>query len=87
VLAGLAAHVGASPGDCAFIAAGETTSSRALLAAARLEVGRRCGLIDESQWSFVWVVDAPLFEPAGDAAAAERRRDLDAGEAHAGGRR
>jgi aspartyl-tRNA synthetase len=69
-LAGLAAHVGASPGDCVFFAAGETTSSRALLAAARLEVGRRCGLIDESQWSFVWVVDAPLFEPAGDATAA-----------------
>jgi aspartyl-tRNA synthetase len=37
---------------------------------ARLEIGRRCGLIDESQWSFVWVVDAPLFEPADDATAA-----------------
>ena len=24
---------------------------------------RRCGLIDESAWSFLWVVDAPLFEP------------------------
>jgi aspartyl-tRNA synthetase len=69
-LAGLAAHVGASPGDCVFFAAGETVSSRALLAAVRLEIGRRCGLIDESQWSFVWVVDAPLFEPAGDATAA-----------------
>ena len=63
---GIAAHVGAAPGDCIFFAAGEPTSSRALLAAARLEIGRRCGLIDESRWEFVWVVDAPLFEPAGE---------------------
>ena len=27
------------------------------------------GLIDESAWSFLWVVDAPLFEPASDATA------------------
>ena len=61
---GLAAHVGAQPGDCVFFGAGATKSSRALLGAARLEIGRRCGLIDESAWSFLWVVDAPLFEPA-----------------------
>ena len=68
--AGLAAHVGAQPGDCVFFGAGAVKSSRALLGAARLEIGRRGGLIDESAWSFVWVVDAPLFEPAGDATAA-----------------
>ncbi len=68
--AGLAAHVGAEPGDCVFFAAGPAKSSRALLGAARLEIGRRGGLIDESAWSFVWVVDAPLFEPAGEATAA-----------------
>ena len=68
--AGLAAHVGAKPGDCVFFAAGATKSSRALLGAARLEIGRRCDLIDESAWSFLWVVDAPLFEPAADAVAA-----------------
>ncbi|WP_183099614.1 aspartate--tRNA ligase [Nocardioides pelophilus] len=68
--AGLAAHVGAQPGDCVFFAAGAVKSSRALLGAARLEIGRRCGLIDESAWSFVWVVDAPLLEPASDATAA-----------------
>jgi len=67
--AGIAEHVGAKPGDCVFFAAGPAKSSRALLGAARLEIGRRCGLIDESAWSFVWVVDAPLFEPAGDAVA------------------
>jgi aspartyl-tRNA synthetase len=67
---GLAAHVGARPGDCVFFAAGPVKSSRALLGAARLEIGRRCGMVDESAWRFVWVVDAPLFEPADEATAA-----------------
>jgi aspartyl-tRNA synthetase len=66
---GLAAHVGAAPGDCIFFGAGDVKSSRALLGAARVEIGRRCGLIDEDAWSFLWVVDAPLFEPAADATA------------------
>ncbi|WP_127127739.1 aspartate--tRNA ligase [Georgenia sp. SYP-B2076] len=64
--AGLAAAVGAQPGDCVFFAAGKASDARALLGAARLEVGRRVGLIDEDAWSFVWVVDAPLFKPAGE---------------------
>ena len=68
--AGIAAHVGAQPGDCIFFGAGAVKSTRALLGAARLEIGRRCDLIDESGWSFVWVVDAPLFEPADEATAA-----------------
>ncbi|HET6666458.1 MAG TPA: aspartate--tRNA ligase [Intrasporangium sp.] len=67
--AGLAGHVGATPGDCIFFAAGATKPSRALLGAARLEIGRRCGLVDEQAWSFLWVVDAPLFEPAAEATA------------------
>ncbi len=67
---GLAAHVGAAAGDCVFFAAGATKTSRALLGAARLEIGKRCGLVDESAWSFLWVLDAPLFEPAGEAVAA-----------------
>jgi aspartyl-tRNA synthetase len=67
--AGLAAHVGAVPGDCVFFAAGATKPSRALLGAARLEIGRRGDLIDESAFAFTWVVDAPLFEPASDAVA------------------
>jgi aspartyl-tRNA synthetase len=68
--AGLAAHTGAQPGDCVFFAAGPVKSSRALLGAARLEIGRRCGLLDEAAWRFLWVVDAPLFEPADEATAA-----------------
>lgn len=67
---GIAAHVGAAPGDCIFFAAGAVKSSRALLGAARLEIGRRTGLLDEDAWSFLWVVDAPLFEPADEATAA-----------------
>jgi aspartyl-tRNA synthetase len=59
---GLAAAVGAKPGDCVFFAAGTAHASRELLGAARLEIGRRCELIDESAWSFLWVVDAPMFE-------------------------
>ncbi|WP_282783992.1 MULTISPECIES: aspartate--tRNA ligase [unclassified Nocardia] len=66
---GLAKFVGANPGDCVFFAAGEAKSSRALLGAARGEIARKCGLIDENEWAFVWVVDAPMFEPAADATA------------------
>ena len=68
--AGLADHVGASPGDCIFFAAGAPKASRALLGAARLEIGDRCGLVDEDAWSLLWVLDAPLFEPASEAVAA-----------------
>jgi aspartyl-tRNA synthetase len=67
--AGLAAHVGAGKGDCIFFAAGPVKTSRSLLGAARVEIGRRCELIDESAWSFLWVLDAPLFEPASEAVA------------------
>jgi aspartyl-tRNA synthetase len=63
---GLAKATGANPGDAIFFAAGETGPSRALLGAARLEIGRKCDLIDESAWSFVWVVDFPLFEATAD---------------------
>jgi aspartyl-tRNA synthetase len=67
--AGLAAHVGAKPGDAIFFAAGGGNSARALLGATRLEIGKRLGLIDETAWRFVWIVDAPLFEPTADAEA------------------
>ena len=60
--AGIAALVGAKPGDAIFFAAGERSSSQQLLGAARLEIGRRGNLINEGAWEFVWVVDAPMFE-------------------------
>jgi aspartyl-tRNA synthetase len=62
---GLGAATGAGPGDCVFFAAGPARSARELLGAARLEIGRRCGLIDPSAWAFTWVVDAPMFEEDG----------------------
>ncbi len=65
-LAGLTGHVGAAAGDAVFFAAGERRASQELLGAARLEIGRRCDLIDESLWKFLWVVDAPMFELTGD---------------------
>jgi aspartyl-tRNA synthetase len=61
--AGLAAATGAGPGDAVFFAAGSRAEALALLGAARLEIGKRCGLIDESRWEFAWVVDPPMFEP------------------------
>ena len=67
--AGIAAHVGAKPGDCIFFAAGDAKSSRALLGAARDEIAQRLGLIKEGEWAFTWIVDASLFEPAADAKA------------------
>jgi aspartyl-tRNA synthetase len=63
--AGLAAAAGAGPSDCVFFAAGPAGTARELLGAARLEIGRRCGLIDPRAWAFTWVVDAPMFEEDG----------------------
>ena len=67
---GLAAHVGASPGDCIFFAAGSAKQGRALLGATRIEIAKRLDLIDPAAWAFTWVVDWPLFEAADDATAA-----------------
>ncbi len=60
--AGLPGLVGAKNGDVIFFAAGDRSSSLALLGAARIEIGKRCNLIDASKWEFLWVVDAPMFE-------------------------
>ncbi|MEV6448496.1 aspartate--tRNA ligase [Amycolatopsis sp. NPDC051716] len=62
----VAAAAGAKPGDCIFFSAGKAASTQPLLGAARDEIGKRLGLIDENAWSFVWVVDAPLFAPVED---------------------
>ena len=66
---GLAAHVGAKPGDCVFFAAGTPKGARALLGATRIEIAKRLNLIDPTAWAFTWVVDWPLFEPADEATA------------------
>ena len=61
--AGIVAASGAKLGDAIFFAAGERTASLNLLGAVRLEIGKRCNLIPDGQWEFLWVVDAPMFEP------------------------
>ena len=60
---GIVAAAGANPGDAIFFAAGERSASLSLLGAVRLEIGKRCNLIAEGAWEFLWVVDAPMFEP------------------------
>ena len=66
-LRGLADAVGAKPGDAIFFAAStDRRAAQELLGAARQEIARRVGLIDEDAWAFCWVVDAPLFEPLTD---------------------
>ena len=60
---GIIAAAGAKAGDAIFFAAGERSASLALLGAVRLEIGKRCNLISEGAWEFLWVVDAPMFEP------------------------
>ena len=66
---GIAAVMDAKPGDAIFFGAGAREASQELLGAARLEIGRRTGLIDENAWSFLWVVDAPMFKSTADAQA------------------
>ncbi|HET8658741.1 MAG TPA: aspartate--tRNA ligase, partial [Micromonosporaceae bacterium] len=66
-LAGLADAVGAKPGDAVFFAASEQRrEAQELLGAARVEIARRAGLVDEDAWAFCWVMDAPMFEPDGE---------------------
>ena len=63
---GLAETVGANPGDAIYFAAGLRHHAQSLLGAARLEIGRRAGLIEQEAWEFAWIVDYPLFEPVAE---------------------
>jgi aspartyl-tRNA synthetase len=63
---GLTETVGANPGDAAYFAAGLRHHAQSLLGAARLEIGRRAGLIEQAAWEFAWIVDYPLFEPVAE---------------------
>ncbi len=63
---GLVAAVGAAPGDCVFFAAGARRTSQELLGAARNEIAKRLELIEPGSWSFLFVVDFPMFEETED---------------------
>ena len=62
-LAGIVSAANATSGDAIFFAAGERSASQNLLGAVRNEIGKRCNLIADGAWEFLWVVDAPMFEP------------------------
>ena len=64
--AGLVEAVGAEPGDCVFFAAGPRRSAQELLGAARNEIAKRLELIEPGSWSFLFVVDFPMFEETED---------------------
>jgi aspartyl-tRNA synthetase len=62
---------GAQVGDAILFAAGPRRTTLELLGALRLEVGRQQGLIRDDEWRFLWIIDAPMFEPTGTAGAAD----------------
>ncbi|MDD2858185.1 MAG: aspartate--tRNA ligase [Candidatus Nanopelagicales bacterium] len=64
--AGIVEATGATNGDCIFFAAGRPNDARPLLGAVRDEIARRLELVQEGTWSFLWVIDAPMFERTDD---------------------
>ncbi|HLY65242.1 MAG TPA: aspartate--tRNA ligase, partial [Chloroflexota bacterium] len=53
---------GAKLGDMLLIVADQPAAADDVLGRLRLEVGSRCGLIDENVLAFCWVIDFPLME-------------------------
>ncbi len=53
---------GAADGDLVLVLAGPLEKTRKALSVLRLEMGRRCGLLDGNAFSALWVVDFPLLE-------------------------
>jgi aspartyl-tRNA synthetase len=62
--ASFAGVAGAVPGDLVFVVA-DTNRTKALemLGALRVAVAKDRGLVREGEWRFLWIVDAPMFEP------------------------
>ncbi|MHB8449588.1 MAG: aspartate--tRNA ligase [Mycobacteriales bacterium] len=61
----LLAAAGAGEGDAVFFAAGPRREALELLGGLRVALARDRGLIPPDRWEFLWVTDAPLFEPDG----------------------
>jgi aspartyl-tRNA synthetase len=55
-------RTGAKPQDLIFFGAGEFEAALTPLGKVRQAIGGKLGLIDSSQWNFVWIVEFPLFE-------------------------
>ena len=62
--AAFATTCGATAGDLVFVVA-DTNRTKALemLGALRVAVAKDRGLVREGEWRFLWIVDAPMFEP------------------------
>ncbi len=58
----LANEMGAKPGDLMLIVAGTARLVNTVLSNLRNEMARRLELVDNKDFSFVWVYDFPLFE-------------------------
>ncbi|HWH93190.1 MAG TPA: aspartate--tRNA ligase [Baekduia sp.] len=61
------AELEAAEGDLLLFVADQEVTAAAALGALRLELGERFGLIPEGRHDVLWIVDAPMFEPTGDA--------------------
>jgi aspartyl-tRNA synthetase len=59
---------GAKPGDAILFAAGPRRTTLELLGALRNAVGRQRGLVRDGAWEFVWITEAPMFEPTSEQA-------------------
>ncbi len=55
-------RVGATPGDVLLFAADKAKVANTAMAAVRLHIGAKLGLIREDEWRFMWLTDPPLFE-------------------------
>jgi aspartyl-tRNA synthetase len=61
---GFANACGATPGDLVFVVAdANRTKALEMLGALRVAVAKDRGLVREGEWRFLWIVDAPMFEP------------------------
>ena len=65
-VAGLPAATGAAPGDAIFFQAGPRAATLEALGALRLAAARDRGVLPDEGWNFLWVTDAPMFEPLPD---------------------
>ncbi len=63
------AACGAEAGDLVLLVAGQRRVAERSLGRVRAALAERRGLADPAAHAFVWVVDFPLFEPAGEAGA------------------
>jgi aspartyl-tRNA synthetase len=61
-LKAVAERMGAKPGDIMMFVADKPKIVADALSNLRLRLGRQLGLIDESRFDFLWIVDYPLFD-------------------------